>query len=321
MLQNYYKERQENDIWNAFSEWQANQLRQREELQRLYDEKKAETERKRVLLEHSCSLFDQRVEKLAYLGPQMLATLTAMSQAIDSNNFDHFMQSVYGMDRIPDAATEIYTEMQREIMLETKGAQTLKESWPLEALDQTFKSLEQVVSTLNAEVQGPVGWMLQSIRNVCHPIATAQPFNNPLANESSSPFVVQPIPINFEAFMVAMRPQVTDQAPPPTYQASQFAYQAPQYQAPASQLPQQQAPVAEKAEEKYASFGDMMKAHAAKASIPTINVIPPSEHKSTAAADAPSSATPGTETPAGTATGSEFASSGKVREPTDRWSM
>jgi hypothetical protein len=232
VLQQYYKERKEHDIWNAFNEWQANQLRQREEVQRRHDEPKAETERKRVLLEHFCSLYDQRVEKLAFLGPQMLATITATSQAIDSNNFEHFIHSVSGMNRILDAAAEIYTEMQREITLEQKGAQKLNESWPLEAFDQTFKNLEKVIPTLNADVQGPVGWMLQSIRNVCHPIVTAQPFSNPLANESSLPFVVQPIPISFEHFLATIRPQVAYQVPAPTYQASQFAHHAPQYQAP-----------------------------------------------------------------------------------------
>jgi hypothetical protein len=136
------------------------------------------------------------------------------------------------MNRILDAAAEIYTEMQREITLEQKGAQKLNESWPLEAFDQTFKNLEKVVPTLNADVQGPVGWMLQSIRNVCHPIVTAQPFSNPLANESSLPFVVQPIPISFEHFLATIRPQVAYQVPAPTYQASQFAHHAPQYQAP-----------------------------------------------------------------------------------------
>jgi hypothetical protein len=185
---------------SLYDEYQAVQRQQWEIEQRHAAEKKAERERKAVLLDHYWSEYVQQVANLAQLGPVFCSNITYLLQAFDGGNLDALHQSTIGIiEDVLIPSNEILEEMKKYILLETMGAQSLSEAWPLDDVDRVLTIFDApTLSQFKDNFQYTLNYMLQALRDICQPILAAVPFENPLNEQPTHTFKAAPIPIIFE---------------------------------------------------------------------------------------------------------------------------
>jgi hypothetical protein len=79
--------------------------------------------------------------------------------------------------------------VEQQVMLEQLGAETLKNAWPLEAIDKIFTIFnDQALAQFTENVHNGLCYMMQCIQAVCQPIIAAKLF----INRSSSDRLLSP---------------------------------------------------------------------------------------------------------------------------------
>jgi hypothetical protein len=202
VLASYNHERFVNHKLSLHQEYQAIQRQQWEEMQRKVAEKEAERQRKAVLLDYYWSEYVECAARLTQLGPVFHSEITHLLQAMNEGNLDALRQAANALiNDVLEPADSIFEDMMKYIMLETMGAQSLRETWPLDDVDRVLAFLDaQTLSQFTDDFQGTLGYMLQGLRAICEPILAAVPFENPLNEQPAPIFEAKPIPGTFEDF-------------------------------------------------------------------------------------------------------------------------
>jgi hypothetical protein len=272
VLAKYNQDLYVNDILSAHRDYQTFQRQQQEAEQRKAAEKEAERHRKAVLLDHHWSKYEERIAQLLHLGPVFSSHMTYLLEAFDEGNPEALCQNGHVLiNDILNPANMILEDMKKDIMLETMGAQELKQAWPLNDVDRILSVIDdQLVAQLPDMAQPTLDYMLQGLRAVCQPILEAKVFENPLAEQQPYASGARPIPVTFVDF--ANKNSQQGQQPLQglqNQQALQFYQGLPSQQALSDlQLPparQRQtesaaAPAGDNAGKNFSSFADLTKA-------------------------------------------------------------
>jgi hypothetical protein len=168
-LVEYNRERRINETLELHREYQLQQRRQAEELQRKEQAQEEERIRKLVILQQAGIIYEGRVMKLAQFGSTMDAQLTKMLAAIENSDYVSLERAITALvSHVLEPAKDIYAEMDREIKLESLGADTLKSAWPLATIDKVLKTfIAPNLSFFNDSYQAAIGYMLQNLRAIC----------------------------------------------------------------------------------------------------------------------------------------------------------
>jgi hypothetical protein len=260
-----------NHTLSLHHEYQTIQRQQWEAEQRNAAEKEAERQRKAILLDHYWSEYVQQVANLAQFGSSFCSTITYLLQAFDEGNLDALHQGTVDLiNNVLIPSNNILEEMKKAIMLETMGAQSLSEAWPVNDVDRLLTVLDaQTLSQFTEDFQNTLGYMLQGLRAICQPILTAVPFENPLNEQPPPLFQAAPIPITFKDY--AKQKSQQSQQPNQPYQLLQTQQQTQDAVAPED----------DNAGKNFGSFADLMNAtkgatQGNNQTVPSINIIPPS---------------------------------------------
>lgn len=159
--------------------------------------------KKAVLLEQAGYLYDNRVLQLASYGRQIDFETSKLLTALDNSDMSSLEQAIIALvNDVIEPARAIYDAMSRKIALESLGAQTLKNEWPVANIDKVLDTFNApTMSSFNDSFQASIGYMLQGLRDICQPITVAVPFINPLLGAPAQPFVAAPLPFTLETFV------------------------------------------------------------------------------------------------------------------------
>jgi hypothetical protein len=202
VLVKYNQDRFANDIFGAYRDYQVFQRQQQEAEQRKAAETVAEQQRKAVLLDQHWGKYKERVAQLLRLGPVFSSHMAYLLRAFDNGNHESLCQIAHDLiNDVLNPANTILKDMKKGIMLETMGAQDLKEAWPLNEVDRILNVLDdQFVAQLPDFAEPIINCMLQALRTVCQPIFEAKVFENPLVKQRPHAFEARPIPVAFMDF-------------------------------------------------------------------------------------------------------------------------
>ncbi|KAF2825242.1 hypothetical protein CC86DRAFT_407464 [Ophiobolus disseminans] len=216
ILSNYHYEKNFNDILDLHQEYQLQQRRQWEERQRRAEEKEIIRTKKLALLEAACTLYDTRVAKLAEYGPKLDTEITKLLTAFDGGDTVTFPQAATALiNEVLEPAAAIFEEMKNEILLESTGAEILKNAWPLPSISKVLETFNApVLSRFTDTYMYAVSHMLQGFLAITQPIHSAVPLTNPLGDEEALPFVAAPIPVNFQTYAASVQRKQADVAAP-----------------------------------------------------------------------------------------------------------
>jgi hypothetical protein len=274
VLAKYNQDRFVSDVLSHHQDYQALLRQQQEAEQRQAAEREAEYQRKVVLLEHHWSQYKERVAQLMHLGPVISSHLAYLFGAAEQVNFEALYQAAHALiNDVLNPANSIFEDMRKEIMLETMGAESLKETWPLNDIERTLIAVDdQTLSQLPDIVQHTLSCMLQGLQTARRFILEAKPFENPLVEQQPHAFEARPFPATFMDFAKKNSQQrqqplpssygLPNQQPFQTYQGLSTQQALPPFQ---SQQAQQQpqpaaAPQGDNAGKNFSSFADLTKA-------------------------------------------------------------
>jgi hypothetical protein len=274
ILAKYNQDRFVSDVLSHHQDYQALVRQQQEAEQRQAAEREAEYQRKIVLLEYHWLQYKERVAQLMHLGPVISSHLAYLFGAAEQVNLEALHQAAHALiNDVLNPANIIFEDMRKEIMLETIGAESLKEAWPLNDFERTLIAVDdQTLSQLPDIVQHTLGSVLQGLQTARQFILEAKPFENPLAEQQPHAFETRPIQPTFMDFAKKNSQQeqqslqsyygTPNQQYFRTYQGLSTQQALPSFQAQqAQQLPQAAAaPQGDNAGKNFASFADLTKA-------------------------------------------------------------
>jgi hypothetical protein len=202
----------------------------------------------------------ERVWRLAQLGPKFNAEIMKLQQAFTNGDLSGLQWAIHSLIHdVLEPSNIILDDMKDQIMLEQQRAETLKEAWPLETVDQALRVFDtQTLLQFDENTHNWLEYMLQCMRAVCQPILAAKPFINPLQQASVNlSFVAAPVPPTFAHFAATVGEVVP---PQPSQEYVHAAQQRPQViQQPQIIQQQQVQPQAVNNDKNYASFAELLK--------------------------------------------------------------
>lgn len=177
------------------------QRRQKEEFQRKAQEAAA-IRTKKIIFEHACALYDNRVKALERFGPKIAYETSKLLAALDNDDMPALERAIIALvNNVIEPSRAIYDAMNRNIRLEALGATTLNTAWPVATIDKVLDTFNApVLSLSNDNFQATIGYFLQGLRDIFQPIVAAVPLVNPLGDTPAQPFVAADMPITFETF-------------------------------------------------------------------------------------------------------------------------
>jgi hypothetical protein len=187
VLEKYNQDLYVKDILSAHRDYQTFQRQQQEAEQRKAAEKEAERQRTAVLLDHHWSKYEERVAQLLRLGPLFSSHMAYLLEAFDKGNPEALCQIAHVLiNDVLNSANMILEDMKKDIILETMGADELKQAWPLNDVDRILSVIDdQLVAQLPDMAQPTLVYMLQGLRAVYQPILEAKVFENPLTEQQA----------------------------------------------------------------------------------------------------------------------------------------
>jgi hypothetical protein len=214
ILKQYNEDKKAQNTLNLREQYNTLVRQQREEYERSQAEHNADMERKKIQLDVARYNYMDRVCKLAQLGPKFNAEIMKLQQTFTNGDLGGLQWAVHNLiNNILEPSNKIFEDMKEQIVLEQQGTETLKEAWPLEAVDQILRVFDaQTLWQFDENTHNALGCMLQCMRAVCQPILVAKPFINPLDQASANlPFVAAPVPLTFAQFAASMGAVVPQQ--------------------------------------------------------------------------------------------------------------
>lgn len=201
--------------------WQAEQRCVEEHEQRRKTEREAERARKLVVFEHYCAIYDERVRKMVNAGDQFHARIGHVLRAYENGNVQDLQKAAHLLtNNTLEPILELFEEMRSQIVLESIGAQELRNAWPSNIIEQVLTLLTpELIGDFPYEVHNALGYMLQSLRAVCQPIIDAVPLESPLNEPEPHVFDAKPLPVpSFEHYLSEKTKQASQnvkvEAPP-----------------------------------------------------------------------------------------------------------
>lgn len=185
-------------------EYQAMLRRQEEEQQRKKAEQEAERAKKIAVFEHYWGIYEERVCTMVHAGEQFHAEIGQVLRAYENDNVQAMYEAAHTLNNNTlEPVMALFEEMRGQIVLESMGATELRNAWPTDSIDRVLAILTpDVISSLPNEAQNAVGYMLQSLHEVCQPIFNAVELTNPLNEPEPHVFEAKPIPApKFEHYL------------------------------------------------------------------------------------------------------------------------
>ncbi|KAF2029872.1 hypothetical protein EK21DRAFT_112548 [Setomelanomma holmii] len=259
VLAKYNQDKHVGHVLELHSEYQNMQRRQLAKQQRQQAIKDEQRQAKLLEFKLYCDKHDRRVVQLMQYGPKFREEMNKLEHAFENGELAALGQTIHFLvTHIIEPGHIILEEMPEEIKLETMGANELKNTWPLDKIDQMLKRFSPAnLSVFNDDIQFAVQYLAQGLMVICKPVLDAVDLVNSLNDPKPLPFVTQPIPVPFSHYMAT---------------ASTSSQPAPQLQ---PQI-QTSAPASENAGKNFSSFGDLLNS-TNNNQVPEIKITPPSD--------------------------------------------
>jgi hypothetical protein len=197
VLAEYSYDKNMEEVLGYREAWRADRRCAEEHEQRKKVEHEAERAKKLAVFEHYCTIYDEHVRKMADAGGQFHVEIGHVLRAYENGHVQGLYEAAHLLiNNTLEPIMILFDEMKSQIVLESMGAQELRNAWPTNSIEQVLTILTpEILHDLPYEVRNVLGYMLQSLRAICQPIIDAVPLVNPLNEPELPVFETKPLPV------------------------------------------------------------------------------------------------------------------------------